>query len=110
MRIIPDQLRSKNLVLFKKRQGRYKIPGTAPENEASLDRVDADLSPEEQTYVRHYLGYADALIRSAEENASPDLSKAQESARSAQAPGEEPAAGRVNEGNPAAKDHPVRAA
>ena len=35
-----------------------------------MDRVDPDLSAEEQTYVRHYLGYADALIRSAEENAS----------------------------------------
>lgn len=34
-----------------------------------MDHVDADLSPEEQGYVRHYLGYADALIRSAEENA-----------------------------------------
>ena len=33
-----------------------------------MDRVDPDLSPEEQSYVRHYLGYADALMRSAEEN------------------------------------------
>lgn len=34
-----------------------------------MDRVDPDLSPEEQSYIRHYLGYADALIRGAEENA-----------------------------------------
>ena len=109
MRIIPDQLRSKNLVPFKKRHGRYKIPGMTPENHVLMDRVDADLNTEEQTYVRHYLGYADALIRSAEENAEPEPSEAQESDRSAQAPGEEPDAGRVNEGNPVTKD-PIRAA
>ena len=40
-----------------------------------MDRVDPDLSPEEQSYVRHYLGYADALIRSAEENALPESSE-----------------------------------
>ena len=62
MRIIPDQLRSKNLVPFKKRHGRYKIPGMSTENQVLMDRVDPDLSAEEQTYVRHYLGYADALV------------------------------------------------
>jgi hypothetical protein len=72
MRIIPDQLRSKNLVPFKKRRGRYKIPGLTAEHEVVMDRVDPNLSSEEQIYVRHYLGYADALIRSAEENASPN--------------------------------------
>jgi hypothetical protein len=71
MRIIPDQLRSKNLVPFKKRHGRYNIPGMTSESHVSVDRVDKDLSREEQTYIRHYLGYADALIRSAEENAPP---------------------------------------
>jgi hypothetical protein len=69
MRIIPDQLKSKNLVPFKKRHGRYNIPGIASENQVSMDRVDSDLSTEEQGYIRHYLGYADALIRSAEETA-----------------------------------------
>jgi hypothetical protein len=76
MRIIPDQLRSKNLVPFKKRHGRYKIPGMTTENQVLMDRVDADLSAEEQSYVRHYLGYADALIRSAEENASSEPGEA----------------------------------
>ena len=76
MRVIPDQLKSKNLVPFKKRHGRYKIPGMTSENEVLMDRVDADLSSEEQTYVRHYLGYADALIRGAEKHTSPDLSEA----------------------------------
>jgi hypothetical protein len=76
MRVIPDQLKSKNLVPFKKRHGRYKIPGMTSENEVLMDRVDADLSSEEQTYVRHYLGYADALIRGAEKHTSPDLNEA----------------------------------
>ncbi|HXA83646.1 MAG TPA: hypothetical protein VNZ47_01135 [Candidatus Dormibacteraeota bacterium] len=73
MRIIPDQLNSRNLVPFKKRQGKYNIPGMARENQVSMDSVDNDLSPEERGYIRHYLGYADALIRSAEENAPPGL-------------------------------------
>jgi hypothetical protein len=75
MKIIPDQLRSRNLVPFKKRPGKYNIPGMATENPISMDRVDKDLSPEEQGYIRHYLGYADALLRSAEDNVPP---KAQE--------------------------------
>jgi hypothetical protein len=75
MKIIPDQLRSRNLVPFKKRQGKYNIPGMARENPISMDRVDKGLSPEEQGYIRHYLGYADALLRSAEDNVPP---KAQE--------------------------------
>jgi hypothetical protein len=72
MRIIPDQLRSRNLVPFKKRQGKYKIFGMATENPISMDDVDPNLSPEEQGYIRHYLGYADALLRSANENAPPE--------------------------------------
>jgi len=110
MRIIPDQLRSKNLVPFKKRHGRYKIPGMTTENEILMDRVDADLSAEEQSYVRHYLGYADALIRSAEENPSfePGGTGLQEETReSAGEPGAEPAAGRVSEGTPAAQKDPL---
>jgi hypothetical protein len=71
MKIIPDQLRSTNLVPFKKRQGKYKIPGMATENPISMDRVDTDLSPEEQGYIRHFLGYADALLRSADDNVQP---------------------------------------
>ncbi|HEY4676131.1 MAG TPA: hypothetical protein VIJ01_03170 [Candidatus Angelobacter sp.] len=53
-----------------------------------MNRVDADLSPEEQTYVGHYLGYADALIRAAGENAplEPDKADSPESASSAKEP------------------------
>ena len=66
MQTIPDQLKSRNLVPFKKRHGKYKIPGLASEHEILMDRVDADLSSEEQGYVRHYLAYADAFLRSVE--------------------------------------------
>ena len=66
MRTIPDQLKSGNLVPFKKRHGKYRIPGLAPEHEVLIDRVEPDLSPEEQGYIRHYLGYADAFLRSVE--------------------------------------------
>lgn len=66
MRTIPDQLNSRNLVPFKKRSGRYNIPGMASEHDVLMDRVDADLSPEEQGFIRHYLGYADAFLRSVE--------------------------------------------
>src|SRR5579864_5635241 len=67
MRQIPDQLKSRNLVPFKKRLGRYKIPGLTSEHEVLMDRVDPDLSPEEQGFIRHYLGYADAFLRSTED-------------------------------------------
>jgi len=66
MRTIPDQLKSRNLVPFKKGPGRYKIPGLTSENELPMDRVDADLSPEEQGFIRHYLGYADTLLQGTE--------------------------------------------
>ncbi|HEY2114072.1 MAG TPA: hypothetical protein VGJ51_03230 [Candidatus Angelobacter sp.] len=66
MRQISDQLKSRNLVPFKKRHGRYNLPGMTSEPEALMDRVDADLSPEEQGFIRHYLGYADAFLRSTE--------------------------------------------
>lgn len=51
---------------FKKRNGRYNIPGLTSEHEVLMDRVDTDLSPEEQGFIRHYLGYADAFLRSVE--------------------------------------------
>jgi len=66
MRQIPDQLKSRNLVPFKKRNGKYNLPGTASEHEDVMARVDTDLSPEEQGFIRHYLGYADAFLRSVE--------------------------------------------
>lgn len=78
-----------------------------------MDRVDPDLSPEEQSYVRHYLGYADALMRSAEENGVSEKSKV---AAPQEQPSEEPRltmepdTGLENEPNPATKGDTVRAA
>jgi hypothetical protein len=65
MRMIADPLHSWNLVPFKKRRDVYDIPGVARgEDQRLLDQVDPDLSPEEQSFIRHYLGYADTLLRS----------------------------------------------
>src|SRR5580698_11569104 len=77
-----DPLHSQNLVPFKKRRGPYHIPGMTGENEEHALDVDHDLSREEERYIRHYLGYADALLKSApdevtelpEESASPQES------------------------------------
>lgn len=82
-----------------------------------MDRVDPDLSQEEQSYVRHYLGYADALIRSAEENAlaEPSAADSPENALPAEKPlnhpppADQPAANLVDESSSAKKD-PARAA
>jgi hypothetical protein len=67
------ELNSKNLVPFKRGRNGYHLPGGLEEAEGLLtDRVDHDLSPEEQGFVRHYLSYADQLLRSVEEReASP---------------------------------------
>ncbi len=68
MLAMTDQLHSKNLVPFKKRRGVYTIPGmTAESDERSLEHLDHDLSPEEQRFIRHYVGYADTLLKSATE-------------------------------------------
>src|SRR5580698_3598157 len=60
-----DPLHSQNLVPFKKRRGPYHIPGMTGENEEHALDVDHDLSREEERYIRHYLGYADALLKCA---------------------------------------------
>jgi hypothetical protein len=78
-----------------------------------MDRVDADLSQEEQSYVRHYLGYADALIRSVEENASPEtrnVGAPESSAPSSAASADERSKQQQPAEQPATKDDPVRAA
>jgi hypothetical protein len=104
MQIIPDQLKSRNLVPFKKRHGRYNIPGMARENQVLMDGVDSDLSSEEQSYIRHYLGYADALIRAAEETMSrPEEAKEQ-------LPFDQPPIELTNEPGPDEQDPAERAA
>jgi hypothetical protein len=110
MRIIPDQLNSKNLVPFRKRRGRYKIPGMAVENQVSMDRVDPDLSQEEQTYVRHFLGYADAFIRAAEDNAFAEPGAADSQDNALPSAAEQPAASLADESTTAESHRPARAA
>ena len=65
MRHIPDQLNSRKSGPFKKRHGKYNIPGMTSEHEILMDRVNP-VEPEEQGFIRHYLGYADAFLRSVE--------------------------------------------
>jgi hypothetical protein len=115
MRMIPDQLNSKNLVPFRKRRGRYKIPGLAPEDKVSMDRIDPDLNSEEQSYVRHYLGYADTFIKMTEESALAELAEADLPPNNEERPQQLPATQSrvrlVEEPGPAeTNDHPARAA
>lgn len=118
MRIIPDQLNSKNLVPFKKRTGRYKIPGMTSENEVLMNPVDPDLSSEEQSYVRHYLNYADFMISRTDQNAfaEPGSADSPESPLSAEKPlnlqpsADQPAASLIDESIPAKSHRPTRAA
>lgn len=41
-----------------------RMPKPAPEKADTLSQLDPDLRPEEQSYVSHYLGYADVLLDS----------------------------------------------
>jgi hypothetical protein len=69
-----DPLHSNNLVPFKRRRNGYLLPGGTEDSEAqAMERVDPDLSVEEQGYVRHYLAYADTFLQNAKEELwSPD--------------------------------------
>ncbi|MGC2698133.1 MAG: hypothetical protein WA738_20280 [Candidatus Angelobacter sp.] len=69
MKKIPNHLESKNLVPFKRRRTGYHLFGLArEEGEGITDAVDPELRADEQSFVRHYLGYADTMLRHAEEN------------------------------------------
>lgn len=46
------------------------MPKPAPEKADQLSQLDPDLRPDEQSYVNHYLGYADILLR--DEKTTPD--------------------------------------
>ena|ERR1700759_2899571 len=58
-----DQINSTNLVPFRKRRGPYHIPGMTGGNEEHALDVDYNLEPEEERFIRHYLGYADTLLK-----------------------------------------------
>lgn len=61
---IVDHLDSKNLIPFKRRRNGYHLPELAKEAEEQvIDEVDPELRADEQGYVRHYLAYADVLLK-----------------------------------------------
>jgi hypothetical protein len=62
-----DHLDSTKLMPFKKRrQNGYHLPGLAKEaDEQMIDEVDPELRPDEQSFVLHYLGYADIMLKGA---------------------------------------------
>lgn len=84
-----DPLHSRNLVPFKKRLGSYHIPGLTREDERSIEHVDHDLSPEEQSFIRHYLGYADLLINSVPEESAEEQEEPSQSDTGTENPGSE---------------------
>lgn len=53
------------------REGAH-LPGTAHENEDKIAELDPDLKPEEQSYVNHYVHYADLLLDKDEVQEPPD--------------------------------------
>ncbi len=60
-----DRLHSKNLLPFRKKRNGFRLPGAATEEEEQMvEEVDPKLRPDEQGFVRHYLGYADVLLNS----------------------------------------------
>lgn len=79
-----DHLDSNNLVPFRRRRNGYHLPGLTKEiEEQVIDEVDPELRPEEQGYVRHYLGYADVMLKNAE---AEDAESQEETARQNTAP------------------------
>jgi hypothetical protein len=76
IREMMDHLNSSKLVPFKRRRNGYHLPGLQKEAEEQvIDEVDPELRPEEQGFVRHYLGYADVLLKSSEAEEAPDLER-----------------------------------
>jgi uridine kinase len=66
----------KKLRPFRKPDNR--LPKETPDEDETIAQLDHDLRPEEQAYVRHYVGYADVLLNEAAEQqaeTSPEESK-----------------------------------
>lgn len=60
-----DHLHSKNLLPFRNKRNGFRLPGAATEEEEQMvEEVDPKLRPDEQGFVRHYLGFADVLLNS----------------------------------------------
>jgi hypothetical protein len=54
----------KKLRPFRKPDNR--LPQTTPDEDEQIAQLDQNLRPDEQAYVRHYVGYADVLLNEAE--------------------------------------------
>jgi hypothetical protein len=83
-----DHLESKHFEPFKKRHHNgYHLPNMAREQEEQIiDDVDPELRPEEQGYVRHFLAYADIMLKHTEAppeqpDAAPEAGKVTEMPR-----------------------------
>ncbi len=60
-------LDSGNLILFRRHEHAYQMPELAEDTAAeAMDQVDPGLKPEDHGFIRHYLGYADVLLRTRE--------------------------------------------
>jgi hypothetical protein len=56
---------SEKLILFRNRKTGHHLPHLGEEiNKEPVDAVDPGLGSEDQRFIRHYLGYADILLRS----------------------------------------------
>jgi hypothetical protein len=56
-------LGSKNLILFRVGEHDYKLPQLEENDQDSEETLEANLSPEERSFVSHYLRYADTLLK-----------------------------------------------
>jgi hypothetical protein len=75
-----DHLDSKNLIPFKRRRNGYHLPELQKESEEQvIDEVDPELRPEEQGFVRHFLGYADVFLNHASTTPEEELSEKESS-------------------------------
>jgi hypothetical protein len=67
---MPKHLVSRDLIPFRERNKRsngYRLPKIETEREDDIrEQLEPDLEPEEETFVLHYLRYADLLLASSE--------------------------------------------
>lgn len=56
------------------RKSGANLPQSSAEEEEKIARLDHDLQPEEEAYVRHYVNYADVLL-GPEQKSSSETSK-----------------------------------
>jgi hypothetical protein len=55
-----------------------RLPKTGPERSDELASLDPNLRPDEESYVIHYLNYADVLLNEAKEGAANSQSRSRD--------------------------------